>query len=557
MSNEVKLIITTDAEQAKGLLKQFGDDATVMGDKAAKGAEAGQGGFRMLGLASAKLGEQLGIPFQATHVLGTKVADLAKNTFPAWGMALGTASIAIAADVIITQQLIERKQKLREELDKQIAALTAITDGLYKNTQQSDRLTRALYDQAQAGRVVLQIKLKELYQDQYEQLKKLNAEVEKGPGTWKTFGMAFGSVLSAIGNGTSGVDEFYKSLHKLTETGPANVRKMATDLEVTAARIADLNRNVTIGNYSGSDQTLAKQRAGLIAYRAWVIELQDEQKKIDAEARVKEWGDTEEWLGRRTALVMQHKQNEINFEATYTSALVELSQTRGDTIEEQQQREIAAFDAAAAAKYSSLKTLDEQQEFLTKNNIARETLQAKHGIQTDEMRWASAQSTTGNMSQAFALMYKLGGENARKYFETYKIASAAETIISTARGAMKAIGQDGWVGYVEAAAIIAMGAAQLASIQAQSFNGGGGAVGTYSANPATGMPESAVYSADYGTGWRPGEGQDRMRGGDTYITIQGNIYPHDSTEFKQVINEAVQQNIADGGNTRTTIRKYV
>lgn len=104
------------------------------------------------------------------------------------------------------------------------------------------------------------------------------------------------------------------------------------------------------------------------------------------------------------------------------------------------------------------------------------------------MRMQAVQDITGNMAQTFMMLSQLNTSHARRYFSIYKVAAIGETIISTARGAMKAYAEFGPFGGAAAAAIIALGAAKVALIRAQSFDGGGGAVGTFAANPATGLP---------------------------------------------------------------------
>ena len=130
--------------------------------------------------------------------------------------------------------------------------------------------------------------------------------------------------------------------------------------------------------------------------------------------------------------------------------------------------------------------------------MAEDKRQLDNTRRTHELQWASAQASTGNISNAFAMMYRLGGEHARGYFSMYKVAAASEVAISSARGIMKALALEGPLGWVEAASIAAMGAAQLATIRAQSFDGGSGAVGTYPASSATGLPAAGSASAGDG-----------------------------------------------------------
>lgn len=125
--------------------------------------------------------------------------------------------------------------------------------------------------------------------------------------------------------------------------------------------------------------------------------------------------------------------------------------------------------------------------------------QRKDEVKINNMRWQHAMATAQNYAVAFKIMAEQGGKHARKWFTVYKIAAAGEVAISTANAAMAALtptkGLGPIYGWALAGAIIAKGAAQLASINKQTFSGGGsigGGVGTFPVSPGTGFPETAT-----------------------------------------------------------------
>ena len=88
----------------------------------------------------------------------------------------------------------------------------------------------------------------------------------------------------------------------------------------------------------------------------------------------------------------------------------------------------------------------------------------------------------------------------KKAFEANKKMQMAQVIIDTAAGAMKAVGQAGIFGIPMVPMIIAMGAAQLAMIASQSYQGGSGSMGGGSSAPAKVTMGSRQNKVDVATG---------------------------------------------------------
>ena len=106
-------------------------------------------------------------------------------------------------------------------------------------------------------------------------------------------------------------------------------------------------------------------------------------------------------------------------------------------------------------------------------------------------------------------------------FKINKIAAIANAIVSTAQGVAMALGSaPPPINFVLAALTAAAGAAQIAAIKKTQF-GGGGAVGTFPAAPATGLP---FGGGDFTSGNQPADfDQEAIRSPATQvnITIEG------------------------------------
>lgn len=149
-----------------------------------------------------------------------------------------------------------------------------------------------------------------------------------------------------------------------------------------------------------------------------------------------------------------------------------------------------------------------------------------------ELNMDSAKSFFGGMAQLMQV-------KSREMFEIGKIAAIAETTINTYKAAMGAYAAMVNIPFVgpalavaAAGAAIAFGLAQVAAINSQSYGSkGGGAVGTFSASPTTGLPVSQASSQP---AQRP----------DTIIHLHGDSFSADSL---RMLVDGLNENAENGG----------
>ncbi len=306
-------------------VEDAGGAAVVAGRQA---GDSGSAGFQLFGRGAEKAGEAIGLPFRASMMLSTQVERMARSSFPAWGTALGGVGVAaFAAEMIITK-LVGAHQKQREELDKSIQAMQGEVDQLYKNTHETEGLSKAKYNLLQIEREQLQVKLSEKYQDEFDQLQKLNKAAANGPGL-------FGTWWEAIKLNFSNTDNSLQALHAKIETMKASssdaARKMAADMEVVYQQMLKLNQNPDIDTFQGynSDKRLA-----------------DEVK--------------------------------------YDTAVRALWKAQGKDYELIQDADLTVFDATTRAQLAGMQSLSQKQEYQKTRAIERQTLLA--GQETDAIK---------------------------------------------------------------------------------------------------------------------------------------------------------------------------
>lgn len=169
-----------------------------------------------------------------------------------------------------------------------------------------------------------------------------------------------------------------------------------------------------------------------------------------------------------------------------------------------------------------------------------------------------AQGMAGTLAGTFETLYTMQGANARKFFEMYKTAAIAETIIATYKGAMAAYAEGAkispYVGAAYAAIVVAAGAANVAKIRAQSFSGGGSAGSSSGGSSSSSSDGSYKYfnyeQSTYGSGWRPGSNASGVT-----INVQGNVY--DANEFQKTVSKALVTSMRNNEyDVNKTVRRY-
>lgn len=155
--------------------------------------------------------------------------------------------------------------------------------------------------------------------------------------------------------------------------------------------------------------------------------------------------------------------------------------------------ELAQLNEAEKKRYYDYDAVMTEVSRRDQEESIKRIMQAQH---EQRMKQQAYQVIAQNFASSFQMMASIGGKHARNWFTMYKLSAMAEAVISTHAGAARALKDyPAPISYAVAAAITLAGMAKVAAIRAQTFQGGGasvggGAVGTFPANPATGLPES-------------------------------------------------------------------
>ncbi len=441
--NKTKIIIESESAQATGDLEKVKQIQEQVGDSAKKTGEAGRLGFFALGNAVEDAARNMGVAGQASRQLGNSVERVAASALPAFGAAIGVGVLAIGSMVAITTQLIERKQKLREELLK-------ASDAAGEWIGAAEKMTKAEYNRY----LVEFARNQEDLNKGMAERKKLIAELEDQTSKYITVDLEGTEVIIERQNKVN--QELVKEL--------VNQRSILAVEEERAAKKAKTFDELTsdkTGGDKGGDDWISRR-----------IKLQDE-------------------MHARTA-------RNYEAEAAYTEAYASLLQTLGDDEEEILNARLAAFDLHTAAKLELMDDEDEKAQWLTTRQIEYDNLKTKTRRAIISAEWDMAINFAGRTAALAKQMYEISNSHDRKYFTAYKIIAEGQAAMNIAVGITKALSSKGWAGIAEGLLIAAEGAVQLASIRKQTPDGaggisapggGGGAVGTFDANAFTGMPE--------------------------------------------------------------------
>ncbi len=310
---------------------------------------------------------------------------------------------------------------------------------------------------------------KENFAGALEQLKQLGqfSSGMKGKGSAVNLGMGAGG----------GVGKEAEAFAKGREKMLAALSKFQADTEaIRAAGIVE-------------DQKAFESRLGL--FRAEIAEKKqefiDDQTRLDLILALKR----QQWEEERMA---DARRLELEREIT------DLKKQQRDLIAEQQVASLQnAFSVLGAGdqgqRAGMIMSIQNQTDPYTKDYEAWEKIQDQkiermyelgateaslkdeyraYELQQEQMlqqqKYALAANAAGLIGGIAQSLFIATGKKNREFFEIMKIASTAEAIINTATGATKALAQGGWFGIAMAAAIVAAGMAQVATIQAQQFN---------------------------------------------------------------------------------------
>ncbi len=490
-------------------LKNVGNITEEMGYRSKKASEIARLGFWGMGESAENLAQKLGVPNQAARQLGNSIEGLTANMGKG-AMAVGGMAFAGMILYGIYTHLAEQKKKAAEETIKGADAAGKWIESALKEEAQTKQLTLAKQAYAKAefdinktlmGRgIISQSNVVDELKKSYETAFRLQKE---------------GRVSE------------YMTIDALRD----EVKSRKEALAQASAKLAIMKAEQKLFTEGNKDKA-SKNLSGVTPPTHSFAN--DRIEHVD-------------YIGPLYAKMAQQ-------EAAAAERSVAMAKARYENISVIHQAEIIAFDAVTDAKLKGAKAIDEAFEINSQREIERQILLLNHTEQVENMRMAAMQGTAQYFSQALRTMSTLGGAQARKMFEMYKVAAIAESTISTYQGASKALAQGGFWGIAMAAAVTAAGLANVAMIESQQFgSGGGGAVGTYSANSATGAPENGGYKyysyeqSKYGSGWRPGEGPQEVK---VEITVND-----DAFQAKTV--KAYNQSLKDGSHeSRQTVRRY-
>jgi hypothetical protein len=478
-------------------------------DDAGKKLEKSSGGFRALGFASAQLGNELGVPFRASHMLGTKVEELSQTKFPAYGAAMGVAGAAALALVGGIVYLVNHKKQLREELEKSVTALSADMDALYSSEQKTKALQKATQELALAKRPELLEKESNLLYETTKAYGKLTQEMEHLKEV-----QAGVFLDQAESGGFNGLTDNLDKLQRKIAIAGAEIKKQTTTMGLHASD-ADMgySESERLGSIAAYNKAVTQiwQQEGLSFKELMEAEKNDFQSLTDAKlASMTNEDQQRDYKAQRdierAAMVAQKT---IDHTKAMEQAEVDLQKTILDGMNAQIARQqsvaqstgninqflpgvIAGFDqlngSAAAAQEQQMKAFDAEsirrekdfqesgqlEKFQAERSIARDNLVKDTLGKNVNSRIDGLASAANFMNSMYASWSAGSSKNAKDTFDAQKKSSYATAICNTAAGIAKCFGAYGfWEALGYGALIGIAGAAQINAISSTSFDGGG------------------------------------------------------------------------------------
>lgn len=483
-------------ESAKKNLQEFGAEAE-------KHAGKGSAAFKGFGFAAKGVAYELGVTGGMAKLFSHEAVDMASSMGTA-AIGLGVVSIAALATAKVYAHFSEQSQKLRETTLKNADASMTWIDAARIDKKETDSLRQAKDELWKVEKDRAQWNLEKGIKEEMKVISELTAKVEEQKRRATMKGDDQGHSL------------MFTMIYGKKDKRQSDFREGELELRDHIAKLGIMYADLELITGKGK-----LHRAGT------AVPLSPAFTQFEFE-------QMQEWMLLERSKV--EKQKNLDSESTYLAARSNLYKSYGATAEELYQADLAAFDAVTAAKLNAMQNEDDQKEYFAQRSMERMAKEAQQQEQTEKMKQQAVVGTLSNMSSAFSIMSSLGQKHGRQYFSAYKAAATAEAIVSTYLGASKALGQGGVLGPVWAASIIALGMANVAKIRAQEYGGGsgagGGAVGTFSADSSTGLPNNGYKyfnyeQSQYGSGWRPGQGQ--MQGNTTVI------YAMDSKDVSRVL----------------------
>lgn len=483
------------------------EDAGTGTEKAGKqAAEAGHGGFNIFGLAVAKSTEEVGLNFRASHMLGTRVEEIARRTFPAWGMAFNAVGVAALVGLGFINQYREAAQRKREETERNIKALEDEVRALYSNKLETYEVQKAHEALALAKRRIWQDEVSDKINQ--ESLALQNLEKEYKDLTTDMSG--YYDAMRDFGYETENQDK-----------SEIESKKRAVQQKIDVAK-KEMNEQIEILRASWSSRLKTDEYYQNYAAIAWA-EFQDgvQKKRLEQGAR--------------------DRQLDIEYEKAYLDLKKELGIT---SMADQLAAEKIVFDKEMDDRIQKMErdkyTTAQIEQYKATQGIMWATHEAAEKKKILQQQMDTTISTFDHLSAAAKLYYEEGHKGSRKAFTAYKLFEEARIVASTASAAMSAIDQGGpYLGWALAAAIVAEGAMQLNKVRKLTPDGGGGDVGISGGSVGT-------YSGNYGTGL-PDLGRNVNKGGDIYLSIDGGR-SYSKIDLARDVTQTLYDHNGDVGN---------
>jgi len=484
--DEIKISLTTEDLTAAGVAsaKKNLDGLGMATEKMTVGAKG-------MGIAVKSVAHQVGITGAASRLFGHEVSDLSM-ALGVGASALGIVAVAGIAAYKIYDHLTESSKKVHEETLKAGAAAGKWIEQAAGETRQTNELRLAkerLYSvEATGNKIKLDRGIEEQTKniiDSYEKMQKSTAHM-----TGDDSGHS-GLFMLIYGNS--------EKRKRAAEDAKMDYEKGIAELQVMYGE-KGLNTKQWKG-YSKSDWKAISEN-------------------VDYEAGIKQ------------------TQKRLENDAAYQQQALELERASGVEKQTLWQQELTAFDATTTAKLTAMAattaSMDDISNAFSLREMERAAKVADYEIklaeQVRQAKMNSIKQSVDNFGQAAQLMASMGGEHARKWFSVQKTAAIAEAVINTYQGATKALSQGGVYGAVLMASVLALGAAQIAKIRAQEFDGGAGAISSVPTTSTnwTGLPQS---------------------GGNGFGTININVNGErvSSVDVKELTGNVVEQLYKDNG----------
>ncbi len=425
------------------------DAASQSGQRIVESTGRGALGAKGMGVAFKSAAHEMGLTGAAARLFGHEVSDLTMM-LGAGATGIGLVVVAAVAAYKVYDHFASSTKKLQEEQIKAADAAVSWVDSMRIQTKETDALRKA--------------------NDRLFESKKKQTAFDLGKGIKAQTDIIienYEKMTNALWLESAAREEIIggslidRLLYGTKETRQNNYRQAQIDYEASIAKLQKMyeEQGILGGKGGGIDREHAEKAAR-------IKEILESTRKAALEASQAGLKSYQEmWLHGDTLV------------GRWEAGLVRLQQ-RTKVYREEEIRNVAAWNAG-------LDALQAKSFYAEENRI-------KTLIELNEQRWENYRAIAGNIAQMSDTMASIGGQQARKWFTLAKQAATAEALINTYQGATKALAQGGFWGIAMAATVTALGLANVAKIQSQNFSGGagvgGGSIGTYSANPVTGLP---------------------------------------------------------------------